>query len=361
MAASHGIRIRDVRKAYGSVVALASIDLDVRPGEYLTLLGPSGSGKTTLLMIIAGFTRPDRGSIEVGGREFVTLPPHKRDIGLVFQNYALFPHMTVAENVAFPLRYHGVSRGERAGRVRQALALVRLDGFESRHVDQLSGGQKQRVALARALVFEPALLLMDEPLSALDKKLREQMQGELRELHRQVGTTTIYVTHDQREALNLGTRVAVMNEGAIVQIGTPAEVYEQPNSLFVADFIGQSQFVRVALRSAKEACLGDAVLRLARPAGRDSGTALLLLRPDKLELLGEGQDWADLNVVAGRVTDVVYQGEQVLVSVALVTGETVVVRRGTGARSMAALPDRGQRVVIGLHPDDTLVVPEPEP
>jgi putative spermidine/putrescine transport system ATP-binding protein len=359
MVASHGIRIRDVRKAYGSVVALRSIDLDVRPGEFLTLLGPSGSGKTTLLMIIAGFIRPDRGSVEVEGREFVTLPPHKRDVGLVFQNYALFPHMTVAENVAFPLRYHGVSRGEVAGRVRQALALVRLDGFESRHVDQLSGGQKQRVALARALVFNPALLLMDEPLSALDKKLREQMQVELRELHRQVGTTTIYVTHDQREALNLSTRVAVMNEGAIVQVGTPTEVYEQPNSFFVADFIGQSQFVKVALRSAKEVWLGEAVFRLAQPAARDSGSGLLLLRPDKLELLDEGDDREGLNVVAGRVTDVVYQGEQVRVSVALATGETIVLHRGTAARSMAALPDTGQQVAIGLHPDDTLVVPEP--
>jgi putative spermidine/putrescine transport system ATP-binding protein len=359
MAPSHGIRIRDVRKAYGTVVALQSIDLDVRPGEFLTLLGPSGSGKTTLLMIIAGFIRPDRGSVEVGGREFVTLPPHKRDVGLVFQNYALFPHMTVAENVAFPLRYHGVSRGEASGRVRQALSLVRLDGFESRHVDQLSGGQKQRVALARALVFNPAILLMDEPLSALDKKLREQMQDELRELHRQVGTTTIYVTHDQREALNLSSRVAVMNEGNIVQIGTPMEVYEQPISFFVADFIGQSQFVKVVLRSAKEACVGDAMFRLAQPAGRESGSALLLLRPDKVELLAEGHDREDLNVVSGRVTDVVYQGEQVLVSVELVTGEKIVVRRGTGARSMAALPHTGQRIAIGLHPDDTLVVLEP--
>jgi putative spermidine/putrescine transport system ATP-binding protein len=355
---SQGIQVRNVRKTYGSITALESIDLDIQPGEFLTLLGPSGSGKTTLLMILAGFIRPDRGSVRVDGREYVTLPPHKRDIGLVFQNYALFPHMTVAENIAFPLRYRRIGRSETAARVRRALALVRLEEFEARHIDQLSGGQKQRVALARALVFNPTILLMDEPLSALDKKLREQMQVELRELHREVGTTTLYVTHDQREALSLSTRVAVMNQGRIVQIGAPMELYEHPNGFFVADFIGQSHFVRVVRRNDKEVCLGDTVLRLAESSGRESGSALLLLRPDKLELLREEDDRDGLNCIVGRVKDLLYQGEQVLISVELPTGEITTVRKGTGAKTMRSLPPIGHPVVLGLHPNDTIVVPD---
>uniref|UniRef100_UPI002FCA56A5 ABC transporter ATP-binding protein n=1 Tax=Bosea sp. (in: a-proteobacteria) TaxID=1871050 RepID=UPI002FCA56A5 len=205
------IAIRRLSKAYGVVPVLDEIDLDVRPGEFLTLLGPSGSGKTTLLMAIAGFLRPDKGSIRFGEREVVRLAPHKREIGMVFQNYALFPHMDVARNVGFPLRLRRVAAAEIARRVEAALEMVQLGGFGGRRIDQLSGGQRQRVALARAIVFEPRIILMDEPLSALDKQLRERMQIELRQLHERLGTTTVYVTHDQREALTMSDRVAILD------------------------------------------------------------------------------------------------------------------------------------------------------
>jgi putative spermidine/putrescine transport system ATP-binding protein len=241
------IAVRGLRRRYGSMVALDGLDLDVARGEFLTLLGPSGSGKTTLLMILAGFTRPDAGSIRFGNVEMVRTPPHKRDLGVVFQSYALFPHMDVAANVAFPLVLRGIKGPELKRRVHSALELVRLEELGFRRVDQLSGGQRQRVALARAIVFEPGILLMDEPLSALDKKLREQMQIELRHLHQRLGTTVIYVTHDQREALTMSDRIAVIDHGRIAQIDTPERLYEAPASHFVADFIGDSTFLNVTV------------------------------------------------------------------------------------------------------------------
>jgi putative spermidine/putrescine transport system ATP-binding protein len=260
------IRLRGISKSYDALPVLDNISFDIAAGEFLTLLGPSGSGKSTLLMIIAGFVRPDAGSIIVNGEEFIALPPHRRDVGIVFQNYALFPHMTVAENVAFPLRYRKVRKSDMAPRVREMLAMVRLDGFEDRRIDQLSGGQRQCVALARALVFKPTILLMDEPLSALDKKLREQMQVELRQLHRKIGTTTIYVTHDQREALTLSDRIAVINAGRIAQIDEPNAVYERPQTLFVADFMGNSQFIPVQMVSDQEALFHGARLSIGHRA-----------------------------------------------------------------------------------------------
>src|SRR6056297_3940329 len=219
------ITVRNVTKTYGSVHALDDVSLDVKSGEFLTLLGPSGSGKTTLLMVLAGFTRPDRGSLKFGDEEMIRKPPHLRDVGMVFQNYALFPHMTVAGNVGYPLRLRGVSKTEMADRVERALDTVQLGGFGDRRTDQLSGGQKQRVALARSIVFEPRILLMDEPLSALDKKLRDRMQIELRHLHERLGMTTVYVTHDQREALTMSDRIAVINHGRLMQLGEPMEIY----------------------------------------------------------------------------------------------------------------------------------------
>jgi putative spermidine/putrescine transport system ATP-binding protein len=356
MKVSHPIRLRSIRKTYGEVVALDIDELDIQPGEFLTVLGPSGSGKSTLLMVLAGFVRPDSGSVLVNGREFVTLPPHQRDVGLVFQNYALFPHMTVAQNVAFPLRYRKVSRKEVPKRVQEALRLVRLDRFESRRIDELSGGQRQRVALARALVFNPTIMLMDEPLSALDKKLRERMQIELKHLHSKVGATTLYVTHDQREALTLSDRIAVMNHGQIVQIGTPEQIYERPESLFVADFLGDSQFVRVERHANNEVRLGNAIFKAIHVPQHGSSKAFLLLRPEKLELLRPGINRFDLNLVGCRVREVIYQGEQVLIIVALPTGEIVTVRRGTGESVMQSLPKQGDELVLGLHPKDTVVV-----
>ena len=222
------ITIRGVTKTYGRVHALDAVDLDIRSGEFLTLLGPSGSGKTTLLMVLAGFNRPDRGSVRFGEREVIRTPPHLRDVGMVFQNYALFPHMSVAGNVGYPLRMRRTARAEIAARVERALDVVQLGGYGERRIDQLSGGQMQRVALARAIVFEPRILLMDEPLSALDKKLRDRMQIELRHLHDRLGMTTVYVTHDQREALTMSDRIAVINHGRLMQLDTPQRLYERP-------------------------------------------------------------------------------------------------------------------------------------
>ena len=234
------ISIRGLTKKYGDLNALNSVNLEIKSSEFLTLLGPSGSGKTTLLMAIAGFNRPDAGSIKFGDAEMVLTPPHKRDVGMVFQSYALFPHMTVSENIGFPLKLRGLAAKEVMGRVDEALATVQLSGLGDRAIDQLSGGQRQRVALARAFVFRPRILLMDEPLSALDKKLREHMQIELKQIHRQLGVTTVYVTHDQREALTMSDRIAVINHGELAQVDTPEAIYNRPKDQFVADFIGES-------------------------------------------------------------------------------------------------------------------------
>src|SRR3984957_14760723 len=231
-----------LEKNYGNVGAVRGVSLDIRSGEFLTLLGPSGSGKTTTLLMIAGFEVPTVGDIAIDGQSVVVLPPHKRNIGMVFQNYALFPHMTVAENIGFPLKQRGVDRATRARQVAESLDLVRLPGYQSRYPRQLSGGQQQRVALARAIVFRPRLLLMDEPLGALDKQLRESLQLEMRRLHADLSITFIYVTHDQEEALTMSDRVAVMNDGLIAQVGSPEDLYDRPCDRFVASFIGESNF-----------------------------------------------------------------------------------------------------------------------
>ncbi|MDE2456191.1 MAG: ATP-binding cassette domain-containing protein, partial [Burkholderiales bacterium] len=238
------VRFRGVQKTYdGVALVVRGLDLEIRRGEFLTLLGPSGSGKTTTLMMLAGFESPTAGDIELAGKPITRTPPHKRHFGMVFQNYALFPHMTVGQNVAYPLTVRGVSRADQAKRVARALAMVQLDGKAERMPAQLSGGQQQRVALARALVFEPQLVLMDEPLGALDKNLREQMKMEIKRLHRELETTIIYVTHDQEEALVMSDRVALMNHGRIEQIGAPVDLYERPANRFVAEFIGQSNIL----------------------------------------------------------------------------------------------------------------------
>src|SRR3989441_4950385 len=234
------LRVQGVRKTYGQIVAVAGIDLTVEEGEFFTLLGPSGSGKTTLLRLIAGFERPDSGKIELGGRDVTSVPPHLRETNTVFQDYALFPHMTVGENIGYGLRVKGVPAAERRERVERAVRMVRLVGLDQRRPNQLSGGQRQRVALARAVVNEPEVLLLDEPLGALDLKLRQEMQLELKRIQKQVGITFVYVTHDQEEALTMSDRVAVMAQGAIEQVGAPAEVYERPATEFVAGFIGIS-------------------------------------------------------------------------------------------------------------------------
>ena len=245
MASSGGqtLDLQSVRKTYGSIVALDRLSLSVRAGEFLSILGPSGSGKSTALMVIAGFEQPDSGQILLGDRILNQLPPYRRNVGVVFQRYALFPHMSVAQNIAYPLRQRGLGRDEIKTRVARALDLVKMQGFETRSTEQLSGGQQQRVAIARAIVFEPSVLLMDEPMSALDRKLRQHMQLELKLLQRELGATVVLVTHDQEEAMSMSDRVALLNGGRLQQVGSPSDLYERPANAFVADFIGRTNFL----------------------------------------------------------------------------------------------------------------------
>ncbi len=351
--ASLPIAIRQIAKSYGPVRALDNVDLDISSGEFLTLLGPSGSGKTTLLMVLAGFTRPDQGSLKFGDTEVIRTAPHKRDVGMVFQSYALFPHMDVAANIAFPLKLRGVPKAETAARVARALEMVQLAGYGDRRIAALSGGQRQRVALARAIVFEPRILLMDEPLSALDKQLREHMQIELRRLHEALGITTVYVTHDQREALTMSDRIAVINHGRVMQLGTPRQIYERPANRFVAEFIGESTFLPVQPSAAGYSYAGQALhLPPDMPAGRHH---LLMLRPERLRLLA-GETPERCNVLAGTVQHLIYQGDSVLVQVALADGTPVAVRAAATSLALAALPAPGAAVRLALAPEDTALL-----
>ncbi|GAA5233359.1 ABC transporter ATP-binding protein [Verticiella sediminum] len=349
-----GLHVRGVRKRYGKTSVLDGVTLDVRPGEFLTLLGPSGSGKTTLLMVIAGFVRPESGEVLLGPQDIVRRPPHERGVGMMFQNYALFPHMTVGENIAYPLKLRGVPPAERAERVAVALDLVQLAGYQDRSIDALSGGQKQRIALARATVFRPRLLLMDEPLSALDKKLREQMQIELRRLHQQLGMTTICVTHDQREALTMSDRIAVMHGGNIVQLGTPTQLYEAPANEFVADFIGESTILPIDASGDRPRLRGR-LLHLPRDC-RPGADSRVVIRPERLVVLEAGQDGAGMNVFEGTVSHCVYEGESVVVHVDV--GEAAPLRARMLARrdGGGAAPAAGSAVRVALHADDTIVV-----
>ena len=350
------ITIRGVTKTYGDVYALDDVDLDVRSGEFITLLGPSGSGKTTLLMVLSGFNRPDSGSVKFGHNEVIRLSPHKRDVGMVFQNYALFPHMDVNNNLAFPLKLRKVSSADIADRVKQALDLVQLSGLGERRISQLSGGQRQRVALARAIIFEPQILLMDEPLSALDKNLREHMQIELRRLHEMLGMTTVYVTHDQREALTMSDRVVVVNHGKLMQTDEPKQLYERPLSKFVADFIGESTFLPVVVANG-QATVNGRSLSLAEAPPSDDSHQLLLLRPEKLEVLPDGPN-GNYNCFTGKVKDLVYQGESFLLYIDLDDGQEATLRSPTRREVLDAVPDRGCEITLGLHPEDTIIVSE---
>jgi len=348
------ITISQVTKTYGKVFALDHVDLQIKSSEFLTLLGPSGSGKTTLLTVLAGFTRPDGGSLKFGDTEMITVPPHKREVGMVFQNYALFPHMTVAANVAFPLKLRGVVGAESARRVERALEMVRLEGYGARGVDQLSGGQRQRVALARAMVFEPRIMLMDEPLSALDKQLREHMQIELRQLHEQLGMTTVYVTHDQREALTMSDRIAVIQGGRIMQLDTPRAIYERPANRFVAEFIGESTFVPVNVSSGRLLLAGQP-LQTAEPLPTD-GQRLLMLRPERLRVLADGEDpGPGFNLLAATLTAAVYQGDSSLLQVALPDGTRLHVRSASIGAAPPTEPGRALRLALAVQ--DTVLLP----
>jgi putative spermidine/putrescine transport system ATP-binding protein len=303
----------DLGKRYGEVPAVDRVSLDIEPGEFVTLLGPSGSGKTTTLNMIAGFVEPTEGRILMDGESIAALAAHKRNIGVVFQHYALFPHLTVQQNVAYPLKRRRVPKAQRAEQVADALEMVRLGGHAGRYPRQLSGGQQQRVALARALVFKPRVLLMDEPLGALDRKLREWLQLEIKRLHEALGITFVYVTHDQDEALVLSDRIAVFNDGRIEQVGPADELYEHPRTLFVAEFLGESNVFRGRAQRNGSGWVVESdsyALRALAPDGLEPGQpAALVVRPERARLLDAGEAPGDgENVLSGRVRQVVYLG-----------------------------------------------------
>ena len=309
------VEVRGASKFYGETAALDDVTLDFADGSFCSLLGPSGSGKTTLLRAIAGFVELDRGDILIGGVSVENLPVRRRGIGMVFQNYALFPHMSVFDNVAFGLSVRGASSGEIATKVRAMLALVRLEGFDARRPRQLSGGQQQRVALARALVTEPKVLLLDEPLGALDRRLREEMQIELRQIQRTVGITTIFVTHDQEEALTLSDRIAIIDHGRVVQVGAPGEVYERPETAFAARFLGDANFIEGAVASdgtVESAAFGR--VRTTDPLPAAGSGAMLAVRPEKMRLAAPGDSDSgsdEENRIDGVVRQIVFSGNSV--------------------------------------------------
>ena len=350
------VEIRSASRSYGAVRALDNVSLTVAPREFVSLLGPSGSGKTTLLGLLGGFIQPSSGSIHFGDRDVTFLPPHKRDIGVVFQNYALFPHMSVGENVAFPLRARRLPKASWPEKVRAALAMVGLAGYEERGVAQLSGGQRQRVALARAMIFEPRLILMDEPLSALDKQLRESMQIELRELHKRIGATIIYVTHDQREALTMSDRVAILKDGRLVQIDKPERLHDHPADSFVASFIGEASLLPVRRIDSSSVALGPAILRSARAV--PNGDALILAVHSEKLLIDDGVADATRNRLTGTVTDVVYQGESLRIFLTLPDGTALSLRQPSHHEAYRRIPPLGGPITATLHPEDTIIVPK---
>jgi putative spermidine/putrescine transport system ATP-binding protein/mannopine transport system ATP-binding protein len=350
------VRVEGVRKAYGSVKALDGVSIDVAAGEFLALLGPSGSGKTTLLMTIAGFEVPDGGTVLVDGRDVTHVPPNRRNLGMVFQRYALFPHMSLRDNVGFPLRMRGVPKAERDARADRVLATVGLEGYGSRLPAQLSGGQQQRVALARAIVYEPPVLLMDEPLSALDKNLRERMRLEIKHLQKSLGITVVFVTHDQEEALVMADRIAVLDKGLLVQEGGPRALYERPGNPFVAGFLGETNFLEGAVAERRADRL---MVRLSNGAtvpasleGESAGAVRVSVRPEYIDLsaenLGEG-------AVEGRLAEIIFAGASTIYLVDVGLKEPVNVRKpssfGLGAGR------EGDRVWLRWAPGDARAFP----
>jgi putrescine transport system ATP-binding protein len=311
------VRFEAVTKRFGAVAAVDSLTLDIASGEFFALLGPSGCGKTTLLRMLAGFETPNVGRILLGGEDIASVPPHRRPVNMMFQNYALFPHLSVEGNIGFGLRQENASRAEISERVGEMLALTRLQGFGPRRIDELSGGQRQRVALARSLIKRPRVLLLDEPLAALDKKLRAETQFELMELQRKLGTTFVIVTHDQEEAMIVADRIAVMNHGRLIQVAEPAKIYEQPNSRWVADFIGEITLIpgRLAAGGTLDSALGQLRIGPSVDAKTDA-TAWLALRPEKISMSAE-RPTGLVNAVAGTVFEVGYRGEMSIYKVRL--------------------------------------------
>ncbi|MFN8175380.1 MAG: ABC transporter ATP-binding protein [Solirubrobacteraceae bacterium] len=359
------VRLVGVRKTYADVVAVERVDLEIARGEFFTLLGASGSGKTTCLRMIAGFERPDEGAVRLAGRDVTGIPPADRDVNTVFQDYALFPHMTVADNVAYGLMVRRVPRRERRERVEEALAMVRLEGFGPRRPSQLSGGQRQRVALARALVNRPRVLLLDEPLGALDLKLRQQLQVELKTIQHEVGVTFVYVTHDQDEALSMSDRIAVMDRGRVLQVGSPREVYDEPGSRFVAGFVGVSNVLELPVEriagAVAELRLGDSD-RVAAPAatGLRAGTiAIVTIRPERIDLLSPGERAPSANgcSATGVVRESLYAGPTTRFVVDLDGGgQLMVVRQNARAGHEEATALTGRAVRLAWSPDATRVI-----
>lgn len=358
------VTLSDLEKTYDRTNAIAKavdgVSLDIRSGEFLTLLGPSGSGKTTTLMMIAGFETPTAGDIAIDGKSVVAMPPYRRNIGMVFQNYALFPHLTVEENVGFPLKQRGVPKAERAKLVAEALELVHLPGYGARYPRQLSGGQQQRVAVARAVVFKPRLLLMDEPLGALDKQLRENLQLEMRRLHADLGITFIYVTHDQEEALTMSDRIAVMNDGKVAQVGSPEDLYDRPDNRFVAGFIGESNFLPAVVRGLEDdvvvaECEGTLIRALCpgRPASGEKVT--LTTRPERLRFADTSQAGTHRqNRLSVTVMEAVFAGERCRYMLQAGDGTSIVLKEP----SSAAIRRRtvGERAEIAWSIADTILV-----
>ncbi|MFI1292197.1 ABC transporter ATP-binding protein [Streptomyces sp. NPDC020792] len=338
------VRLQGLRRTFGETAAVAGVDLEIQDGEFFSMLGPSGSGKTTVLRLIAGFEAPDAGRVELAGQEVTGLAPFERDVHTVFQDYALFPHMTVEQNVGYALKIRKVPKAERLVRARKALAEVRLDGYGGRRPAELSGGQRQRVALARALVGRPRVLLLDEPLGALDLKLREQMQVELKALQREVGITFVFVTHDQEEALTMSDRIAVFHQGRVEQVGTPAEIYERPATPFVASFVGTSNLLE-----------GESAQRILGIPGTHS------VRPEKIRVLKESAvaDEPEQATATGTVAEVVYLGDSTRFLVDLDTGGRLTALQQnleTSAEDVAAY--RGTRVRLAWHRRHAVQVPD---
>jgi len=341
--------LKQVTKRYGDVAAVRGLDLDIREGEFLTLLGPSGCGKTTTLRMIAGFILPTSGTVYLGDEDVTRLPPNKRGIGMVFQDYALFPHMTIGENIAFGLTERKVDRATTAKRVKELLELVRLASVEDRYPPELSGGQQQRIAVARAVAYSPRVLLMDEPLGALDLKLREAMQTEIRQIQQRLGTTTVYVTHDQTEAMHMSDRIVVMKDGMIDQMGTAEEIYDRPTTRFVADFIGQINLLSGTLvgRDGSFAVVEvNGAKHRMQAAPHISGAVTVGLRPQHLQLVSGAAD-PGLNVLHGRIRGRTFSGNLVHVDVDLDGGQSVTVE----ASPEAVIGEPGTKISVAWRPE----------
>ena len=360
----NGLRLERLSKNFGEFIAVEDVNLHIRRGEFLTILGPSGSGKTTLLMIIAGFLEATTGDIQFDGLSIMSLRPEKRNFGMVFQGYALFPHMTVRQNIAYPLEVRKGARDEIVKRVNEMLELVQLDTFGDRLPRQLSGGQQQRVALARALIFDPLVLLLDEPLGALDKKLRSNVQTQLKHLHRKVGKTFVYVTHDQEEALSMSDRVVIMNHGRVVQVGSPQELYERPSTVFASKFIGKSNILRGVVNQVD----GNEVLYaiadkyfqqlVSNEKFSKNDEIILALRPEKIKIARCKVESNEVNILVGRIIDITYFGSTISVNVETdAVGEFIVEVQAW--RNQETL-EEGQEISLTWSPDAAFIVKDIE-